>query len=303
MRFKGLDLNLLVALDALLTERSVSAAAQRLHLSQPAMSAALRRLREQLGDPLLVPHGKRMIPTAHGAGLAQSVSQLLGQCDSLLASSAAFDPGTSRRVFNLCASDYMTETVVTPLVRSLSSLAPQVGINVVFPSDNDPRDLMERGELDVLLIPEGYVSPLHPAELLFAEYQVVVGWRDNPVLQRPMTEDSFYSQGHIAVQFSQGREPSFAEKQLALLPRKRRIEVIAPSFMSVPGMLVGTHRLAVMHRRLAETAVRAFPLTIAPLPVEIPVLNEMMQYHRARSQDHGLLWLLACIRSKVPYQH
>lgn len=301
MRFKGLDLNLLVALDALLTERSVSGAAQRLHLSQPAMSAALSRLREQFGDPLLVPHGKRMIPTAHAAGLAQSVTQLLGQCEALLAASTVFDPATSRRIFNICASDYMTETVVTPLLLRLREQAPGVGFKVLFPSDVDPSSLMERGELDVLLIPQMYVSAHHPAEALFSEHQVVVGWRENPAMQQVMIEDVFYSLGHVAVEFARGTELSYAEKQLALLPRKRRIEVSAPSFTSVPRFLVGTQRIAVMHSRLAEAAASRLPLAMAPVPVQIPVMHEMMQYHQARAQDQGLQWLLTNIRSMAPF--
>lgn len=300
MRFKGLDLNLLVALDALLQERSVSAAAHRLHLSQPAMSAALNRLREQLGDPLLVTHGKRMIPTPHAAALAESVSQLLAQCDSLLCNSASFDPLSSRRVFTICASDYMIETVVTPLVRKLCQIAPQVSTKILLQNDINPTHLLDRGELDVLLMPQTYISPLHPAELLFTERQVVLGWRENPVMQQPMTVDLFYAQGHVAVDFAQGRAPSFAEQQLANLPRQRKIELTVPSFMAVPGMLVGTPRLAVVHGRLAEKVVQTMPLTIAPMPIELPELNEMMQYHQARAHDQGLRWLLDCIRSVIP---
>lgn len=299
MRFKGLDLNLLVALDALLQERSVSAAAHRLHLSQPAMSAALSRLREQLGDPLLVAHGKRMIPTPHAAALAESVSQLLTQCDTLLSSSASFDPAASRRVFTICASDYMIEAVVTPLVRKLCQVAPQVTVKVLLQNDINPTHLLDRGELDLLLMPQMYISPLHPAELLFTERQVVVGWRDNPVMRQAMTADLFYAQGHVAVDFAQGRAPSFAEQHLATLPRQRKIELTVPSFMAVPGMLVGTPRLAVMHGRLAEKVVQTMALTIAPMPIPLPELNEMMQYHRARAHDQGLRWLLDCVRSVV----
>src|SRR4051812_31516925 len=121
MRFKGLDLNLLLALQVLLEERSVTRAARRLNVSQPAMSAALARLRDYFDDELLVAHGKRMHPTAHAERLAGPVAQLLGDIDGLLTANARFDPRETRRRFVIVASDYITTAVIGPLTQRLAT--------------------------------------------------------------------------------------------------------------------------------------------------------------------------------------
>jgi DNA-binding transcriptional LysR family regulator len=294
MRFRGLDLNLIVALDALLAECSVSAAARRLHLSQPAMSAALNRLREHFGDALLVSYGRRMVPTAHASLLVEPVRALLADIDSLVASSAAFEPSRSRRVFKINASDFMTEVLVVPLVRDLAQVAPGVGIEITHQED-DPQIPLERGEIDLLMIPDVYISERHPAELLFADRHVVVGWRDNPAMAGPMTEALFLGLGHVVVEFGRSRQPALSESHLRLMAPERRIEIFAPSFSSVPPLIVGTTRLAVMHRRLAMAAARILPLAIAPMPFAVPDVIEMLQHHQARTGDAGLAWLRARI--------
>lgn len=295
MRFKGLDLNLLVALDALLAERSVSGAAERLHLSQPAMSAALGRLREHLDDPILLPLGRRMVPTAYAERLAAPVARLLAEIERLTTASGPFDPAESRRVFRICASDYITQVLLVPLVRELAQSAPGIGIEII-PQVEVPSVEIEKGEIDLLIAPEDYVSRQHPAEPLFRERHVVVGWRDNPAMAGPMTQERFYAQGHIVVAFGRSRTPAFAEQQMKFLGRERRVEVVAPTFSSVPALLVGTTRLAVMQRRLAAAAARLLPLATAPLPFDFPDLVETQQHHRTREGDEGLAWLRGTLR-------
>lgn len=124
MRLKGLDLNLLVALDILLDERSVSRAAERLHLSQPAASAALGRLRDYFEDELLVLHGKRMIPTAYAESLVPELKQILAHVDELIATSAEFDPASTERVFRLMGSDYIATILISAVVAKLHTAAP-----------------------------------------------------------------------------------------------------------------------------------------------------------------------------------
>jgi glyoxylase-like metal-dependent hydrolase (beta-lactamase superfamily II) len=126
MRFKGLDLNLLVALDTLVETRSVSRSAERMNLSQPAMSSALGRLRDYFKDDILVSHGKRMHPTAYAESLLPQVREALRGIEALIGTSTQFDPATSPRTFRLIASDYITAALVVPLVARLSEVAPNV---------------------------------------------------------------------------------------------------------------------------------------------------------------------------------
>jgi len=133
MRMKGFDLNLLVALDALLSEQNVSRAAERLNLSQPAASAALARLRTYFQDDILSVSGRRMLPTAHADSLAPLLADAMQAVERLLSTSAEFDPATSQRTFRIVASDYITTVLLTPLLPKLERLAPRVRLELHLP--------------------------------------------------------------------------------------------------------------------------------------------------------------------------
>jgi LysR family nod box-dependent transcriptional activator len=295
VRFKGLDLNLLVALDALLTERNVSAAGRKLFLSQSAMSGALARLREHFQDDLLVPLGRKMVLTAAAEGLAAPLHQLMLQIEATVGAGIRFEPGSSRRSFVVHASDYITELVLSRVTTEIAREAPGVVLEIVPPLD-DPAATLETGEVDLLITPEPYISKEHPAHLLYEEQHVVVGWAGSAALGAPLTVDRFFELGHVVVRFAHIRAESFAESEIAKLNRDRRVELIAPSFTSVPKLLVGTDRISVMHRRLAAIYSAVLPLAVLPLPFEIRPLREMIQHHRVRSADAGLQWLTATIQ-------
>jgi DNA-binding transcriptional LysR family regulator len=296
MRFKGLDLNLLVALEALLAERNVTAAARKVFISQSAMSGALARLRTYFQDELLVPLGRKLVLTAAAEDLAGSLRQLMLQIESTVGAGIHFDPATTRRSFVLHASDYTTEVVLTRVTRRLAREAPGVVLDIVPPID-DPATTLETGEVDLVITPEAYVSRAHPAELLFEERHVVVGWRGNKQLKAPLTARLFFELGHVVVRFTRSRQAAFAESEIGRKNRSRRVELVAPSFTSVPKLLVGTARIAVMHRRLAEIYARTLPLVLLPLPFEIPPLREMIQHHQVRATDAGVRWLKAQIKA------
>jgi DNA-binding transcriptional LysR family regulator len=294
VRFKGLDLNLLVALDALLGERSVSAAARRLFVSQPAMSAALARLREHFQDELLSPRGRGLTPTAFAEDLAEPLRQLMLQIEVTVGAGQRFDPATARRKFTLSVSDYVTEVVMTRVVAQVAQVAPGVVLEIVPPSENVARSL-ETGEIDLLITPDLYAAPGHPAELLYEEQHVVLGWRDNPALAEPLTLDGFFALGHVVVRFARGRAASFAELEMDKLRRERRIELISPSFTATPKLLIGAQRVALVHRRLAEIYVRDLPLVMLAVPFAMPPLREVIQHHAVRTGDAGLQWLKGLI--------
>ncbi len=296
MRLDNFDLNLLVALHALLEECNVTRAAARLHLSQPAMSAALRRLRIAFNDDILVAHGKTMVPTSHAQSLAPIVAQALVSMQSLVSSSTVFDPLTSQRLFRIAASDYISTVLIAPLLAELEADAPSVRLEITAVSV-DSLPMLERGMIDFMLTPEQFLSPIHPKHLLFEERHVVVGWANNPVFSRALTEDAYYSCGHVAVEIA-GR-PSFAEERLRSGGDRRRIELVASSFTMVPWMLPGTGRLAIMHERLANVMLPILPLAVAPLPFAMAPMREMIQFHNARKTDGGLQWVLQRIKRQA----
>ena len=290
MRFRGLDLNLMVALDVLLEERNVSRAAKRLYITQPAMSAALNRLRSYFNDEILVSQGKKMNPTSTGESLIPMVKSILGEIDVLASTAMMFEASRSARAFRIDASDYITTVLMKPLALEIERNAPNLTLDIHMIS-NQSAVRLSRCEIDLMLTPIQFVSPEHPSDLLFDEEHVVVGWRKNPIFRRPLDERAFLAAGHVAVRIGADRAPSFIEQQLQGIGHKRRIELVTSSFLEVPWLLLDSMRLSVMHRRLAQEMSSHFPLAIAPMPFSLPPMREMMQYNQARQNDAGLAWL------------
>lgn len=291
MRFNGLDLNLLVALDALLDNPSVSQVALRLNLTQSAVSGALSRLREYFGDELLVRDGRRMILTARAQLLAPSVRGVLMQIRSTIATPTQFDPATTTRRFTIICSDYVAMTLVDRLIAFADREAPGATFHLM-PMDLHTAMVFDRGDVDLLITVETYLSADHPRRHLFEDEAVAICWRGNDRVGPDLTMAQFLEMGHVAAAFGDTQHPSFYEKQLAEIGIVRRLEVLTPSFSLVPFAVAGTRRLAVMHRRHAEFFAASLPLRVLPLPFALAPAVEVAQWHRHRGADAGLEWLL-----------
>ncbi|WP_420383950.1 LysR family transcriptional regulator [Novosphingobium sp.] len=298
MRFKELDLNLLVVFDSLMETRSVTRTGERLSLTQPAASAALRRLRTYFGDPMLVQVGKRMHPTPFAEALYPQIQRALGQVQQAIATPAGFDAATSSRRFRINASDYVMVAVLVELAARLRQHAPAIQLEVQLPSETNAEDL-ENGRIDLLIAPEQLLAPWHPSDFLYEEEQVVVGWNGNPVITGGLTEDQFFAAGHVGVALGARRATTFADTQLTRMGRQRRIEIEVGSFASVPWFLQGTDRLAVLHKRLVRVMMPQFDLTFVPMPFPFPRLREMVQFHESRRDDAGLAWLRDQLRQSA----
>jgi DNA-binding transcriptional LysR family regulator len=172
------DLNLLVALDALLAERSVRRAGNRLNLSQSAMSGALARLRHYFRDELLVPVGRHMALTPVAEGLVEPVRDILLRIRGTLGSKPRFDPSTANRHLSLAVSDYVTEILMADVLRQARREAPHITFEL-RPVGRRASEDLESGELDFLISPEGYISPTQPAEALFEDTYTCVAWAGN----------------------------------------------------------------------------------------------------------------------------
>ncbi len=291
MRFGRLDLNLLVALDALLTEKSVSLAADRLCLSQSATSSALGRLRDYFEDELLVVKGRHMILTARAEELVEPVRTVLEQIRSTIAIAPPFDPATSDRQFRIMASDYTTQVLLADTFAQLAKEAPQLRFEVQ-PMDTQPIEAIERGTVDLLVTIDYAVSADHPSQFLFEDDYVLVGDANSAAMQGQITRERYFDLGHVTVRFGRSRKPAFEEWFTRRQKHQRRIEVVAPSFLSLPGLIRGTERIATMHRRLAEQIVQVFPLAMQEMPFAIPPIREVAQWNIANSNDQGLRWVV-----------
>lgn len=290
MRFKGLDLNLLGAFVILMQERSVSGAARHLNLSQPAMSAALGRLRDFFKDEILVTQGKRMYPTAFAEALYPKVRESLRGIETLILTPSEFVPATTERTFRVLASDYMIAVLIVPLVARLAQEAPGIRLEIAAPT-NDSEAQIADGKADLLISPENFMVGDQPTELLFEERHVVVGWNKNPLMSAPITEEVLLGAGHVGVRIGSTRVPAFADQQMSIMGKARRIEVETSSFTTIPLLLNGTHRLALLQERLARLVATTYPLSFAPLPFAFPMMREVIKHHRSRSLDGGLTWL------------
>jgi LysR family transcriptional regulator, nod-box dependent transcriptional activator len=293
MRFNKLDLNLLVALDAMLSERSISRAAERLHLSQSAVSNALSRLREYFNDELLVQVGRRMDLTPRAESLQQAVRDILLRIDTTVVAQPGFDASQSDREFRMFVSDFTLQILMPRVLALAAPRAPGVRFQLL-PQVDQPQRALDQGEVDLLVIPESYAVPEHPSELLFEEEFVCAVWGESRLATRPLTFDDYVAAGHVVMQ-PVGGQPAFEGWFMQRYGVERRIEVTTFSFTAMPHLVVGTERIATLHSRLAHQAAKALPLHIHPVPVPMPHMKQMVQWHKYRTLDPGLVWLRALL--------
>jgi LysR family nod box-dependent transcriptional activator len=288
MNLNRLDLNLLVALDVLLSERSITHAAERLNLSPSATSGALARLRVYFDDELLTQIGRRMVPTPLGESLEASVRDCLLHVQATVDIRPQFNPLNSKRNFKLMMSDYVSTVLMPRALQRLQREAPGVTIELIG-NENEPWAALSRGEIDFLVLPRNFIRQDHPAEVLFEDDYVCVCWSGNTLMCLQL--------GHVVARIGTQRPPTIDEWFFERFGHARHVEVIATNFNSVPHLLVGTNRISIMHRRLALAYGRALPLKILPSPVVMPQLVEMIQWHKYRDRDPGRAWLCDVLRS------
>jgi LysR family transcriptional regulator, nod-box dependent transcriptional activator len=290
MRFKGLDLNLLVTLDCLLTERNVSRAAERLCLSQSATSGALTRLREYFEDELLVQLGRSMVMTPRAHELLPAVRNVLLQVEGTVIKRPEFDHTTAKREIRIIASDYMVIAALSDALRAIKRLAPELNFALLSPGEN-PRDLLERGEVEFVAMPDLYLSPEHPYVHLFSEdYRAVVWSGNDQITSDTLSLQDFMKMRHVAVKYPQSG-PTFESWFIERYGAERIVEVTTSSYSTMPFLIVNTNRIALMHRRLAEAFARMMPLKLLMPPMEMPQIHEALQWHIYNNSDECLIWL------------
>jgi LysR family transcriptional regulator, nod-box dependent transcriptional activator len=198
VRFNKLDLNLLVALDAMIEELSISRAATRLHMSQSAMSNALARLREYFDDPLLVQVGRRMELTPRAEVLRQAVRDVLMRVDTSITAQPAFDAARSERAFRISASDYTLLTLMPRVIALAHRRAPRVRFSLV-PQVMQATRALELGEVDLLVIPQMHHTPEHPHEVLLQEPFSCVVWQGSRLAEGELTRERYAAAGHVVM--------------------------------------------------------------------------------------------------------
>ena len=297
MRMKQFDLNLLVALDALLSVKNTTHAGRRINRSQPAMSSALSRLRDHFEDDLLTQVGRNLVPTPLGESLAAQVRDVLTRAEATLDARSVFNPGKAHRQFKLMMSDFVSTVLMSQVVRRAAAIAPGVGFDIL-PHEILPWESIEHGESELLIMPQEYLPDELPRELLFTEQYVCVTWRENPLVGESISAEQYLTLGHVLSR--PGSHPqrglSADERYFQQSGQTRSVEVVVSEFANIPHYLIGTQRIATMHGRLASLFARMLPLKILPLPLPIPPLHEATTWHPHRERDPGLRWLRELIK-------
>ena len=288
MHFLKLDLNLLVALDALLTDPHVTRAAERLHVSQSTLSGSLARLREYFEDELIVQVGRRMELTPLAQELRVPLRELLDSTERLLSSKANFDPLSSDRCFTITCTDYVWATLLRDVVARLATEAPRVRLEYA----GTTRDFVDR-RIEVLVVADRFALEGHPSQPLFEDPFVCIAWSGNTKIGSSLDFEEYFSCRHVAAYSS--RPTLVADWIASTHGRHLDVAVRAPNFTLVPQSIVGTPYLATIPLRMANYYASHLPLRILQAPLEFPVLADVIQWHTHQETDEGLAWLRALI--------
>ncbi len=284
---RPLDLNLLKTLDALLDERSVTKAATRLAITQPAVSSMLTRLRDSFEDPLFVRTQRGIIPTPRALALATPVKRLLEEINQLL-QSEMFNPVTATNTFTIAATDYALQAIIVPFMSLLRQRAPHVRLSVRAIEDGRIQTQLETGEIDIaLMTPETTPADLHTRRL-FDERYVCTFRQDHPVIQQPMTLEQFCAADHAIVSYLGGAFRGVTDVALEAMGLTRHVSLSISSFLVLTQILQASDLIAVVPEKLVR---QQSDLCVTEPPLTIPGFTKVAAWHERTHHDPAHQWL------------
>jgi DNA-binding transcriptional LysR family regulator len=291
------DLNLLVVLDALLREKNVTRAGERLRLSQSATSTALGRLRKLFDDPLLVRHGRSLQLTPRAVSLVEPVAEALAIIDHAISSRPEFDPSTDERSFTVVASDYVSILLIRRLLAKIGEHAPRVRISI-RPVVPKCIDALERDEIDLGVLPDQAVGPdrllaCSRAPVITDRFVGVI-WRNHQVTGDRLTRQMLATLPYLTYAADAGR--SSVEDDLDELGMDRSVEAVASDFVAMPFMLRETRLVALMPERLALEVAETAQVRLLEPDFPLHPLRQSMFWHALRDSDPAHRWLRDQIR-------
>lgn len=283
-----MDLNLLRVLDVLLEDQSVTRAAARLGLTQPAVSRALGRLRAHFEDGLLARAGHRMVLTPRARALAQPLREALLGLDAAVRAGPSFAPDRCRRTFQIATIDYGVALLIPALMRRLTALAPHAGLAVTTQRE-DFSAALEAGTLDAVVAPRRAASAGIVWRKLFSDRFVCVVRAGHPRVGRRLTLDRYCELSHLAVS-PQGRGPSGADEALAKLGRRRLVALRAPSFLAAPLLVAQSDLVLTTPERIVRSFVESLRLRVLEPPLALPGLTVSLAWHERVRRDPEHTW-------------
>lgn len=294
-RLAAFDLNLLRVFDALLSTGSVSGAAARLELSQPATSAALARLRSSFGNPLFVRNGNKMVATSLAQELRARVAHILDDVNEALASSARFEPAETSRRFRIGANDYATLILLAPLAKEFKRAAPRATLEIMPLTPNPQNDLDTR-ELDLLVADRWYARDLRNLEILFHESYVSIARAGHPGLSRKPNLEEFLSADHALIS-AYGSTPGTVDHALGKLGRTRRIALTVPHYLVAPNIVAQSDLVMTLPSRILGQYVEKRGLRMFAPPLALDGFEVVMASHARSNADAAVNWLKGVVRN------
>lgn len=293
---RRIDLNLLVTLETLLTERSVTRSAQRLHLSQPAVSVQLRKLREIFSDPLLITSPGGMLPTARAQALLPSIRAALAEVGRVFGQDQPFDPSSVQMTWQIAAADYAQYAIVLPLLKSLRRTAPGIRISIRHASHAKMFRQLESGTIDLALLALDSVPDHLHREALYQESYVLIARKRHPALKRKLSLETFCQLDFILVSPEGGGFHGITDTMLDSRKRKRRVVLSTQHFLFSPEVVAHTDLVAVVPSRLVKD--RADVQQVSP-PFAIPGYEMGMAWHERSHADPAHRWLREQVKLAV----
>jgi DNA-binding transcriptional LysR family regulator len=305
VNLSAIDLNLFLVLQAVLEERSATRAAARLHVTQSAVSNALARLREVLGDPLVVRSGHGLVPTPRGEELAPIVREVAERI-TLALDRRGFIPEESTRTFTIALADSHQACEVPGIARAFAARLPRAKLRVVSTDYLAATDGLTSGDVDVAFAPAQAVQPGMRSTVLFEEHGTLVVRRDHPRVKRRMTRELFNALPHIDVHVVLGRPGTghrVAQRGWEKAHVHRRVVLTVPYFMVAAMAAAETDCVAALPDRVAALCTRLFPLKKVEASFPLPRLTTVMIWHERTDVDPGARFFRELVTRAVRVRH
>ena len=295
MLLRNIDLNLLVVLDALLTEKHVTRTGVRLHLSQPAISHSLNKLRLLLGDPLLIRQGNEVVLSALAQNLQAPLKAVLGQIETLLGQSIDFVPGDSQRTFRVAMSDYGAAIVLPKLLVQLRKLAPDTSLVVIQDSRLGMLEQIEQGKIDLAVGVFAALAADISCDVLFEEtFTCLLNRRSLPD-SGVLDLDSYLARPHLLVSMD-GNTQGEVDNVLRAQGLQRRVAVNVPHWGTAPGMIADTDLILTVATRTLDNVPLGDTLVAMPPPLTVAPFNYVQVWHQRFNQDPAHRWLRELVK-------
>ncbi len=287
-RLRQLDLNLLIALDILITEASVTKAAERLDLSQSAMSYSLKKLRTILDDDILIRTSREMEVTPYARQISDRLRQILGEIQATLLEKETFNPATSRETFRIATSDYVEATIGVNLLPQLVAQAPNMRIRINHLEKSTVMNALDNNEIDLAINPKLNLKSWQVQEDLYQEEFVCVFRGDDSITEISLAD--YLARSHVLVSLRDDFQGE-GDRILELQQQSRQVIWSTTHFMTVPFLLANSDCVALLPGRMAQQCAKAMNLKILPPPMPIEGFTVSMVWHQRHTNNLAHQWL------------